>query len=211
MNVPYIVQAHGSVMPFYQKTWLKKLFDKLWGNNILKDASKVIALTETELEQYKKMGVREDKIEIIPNGINLSNYQNLPEKGEFKKKYGIDEDEKIILYLGRINKIKGIDMLIEAFSDISNDLKKIKLVIVGPDDGFLKYLKEMSIDLELSDRVLFTGPLYKENKLEAYRDAYVYVLPSVYEAFPNTVIESCACRTPVIITESCGISDIIWE
>lgn len=67
----------------------------------------------------------------------------------------------------------------------------------------------MSNDLGLNDKVLFTGPLYKKNKLEAYIDAYVYVLPSVFEAFPNTVIESCACGTPTILTESCGISDII--
>ena len=74
--------------------------------------------------QYIEMGVSKNKIEIIPNGINLSDYQNLPEKGEFRKKYGIKNDEKIILYLGRINRIKGIDMLIEAFSDVSNDLSK---------------------------------------------------------------------------------------
>ena len=55
-NVPYIVQAHGSVMPFFQKTLFKKLFDKLWGNNILNNASNLIALTETESEQYQNDG-----------------------------------------------------------------------------------------------------------------------------------------------------------
>ena len=210
-NIPYIIQAHGYVLPFYQKTILKKIFDKLWGNKILNDASKAIALTNTELEQYTKMGVKEEKIVIIPNGINFSEYENLPKKGEFRKKFGIKDDEKIILYLGRINKIKGLDILMEAFSDIITDLKKVKLVIVGPDDGFLKSLKKMSFELGLNEKVLFTGPLYKENKLEAYLDAYVYVLPSVYEAFPNTVIESCACGSPVIITKSCGISDIIKD
>lgn len=77
-NVPYIVQAHGSVMPFFQKTRFKRIFDKLWGNKILKNASKFIALTETESEQYKKMDIIERKIEIIPNGINLSFLNSLP-------------------------------------------------------------------------------------------------------------------------------------
>ena len=210
-NVPYIVQAHGSVMPFFQKTLFKKIFDKLWGNNILNNASNLIALTEMESEQYKKMGVIEDKINIVPNGINLEEYQNLPKKGEFRKKYGIKNDEKIILYLGRINKIKGLEMLLEAFSDISIDHKKTKLVIIGPDDGFLYYLKKMSSNLGLNDKVMFIEPLYDTDKLEAYIDAYVYVLPSVYEAFPNTIIESCVCGTPVIITKSCGISDIVQD
>jgi glycosyltransferase involved in cell wall biosynthesis len=198
-NVPYIVQAHGSVMPFYQKTWLKKLFDNLWGNNILKNASKVIALTETELKQYKKMGVLEDKIEIIPNGINLSNYQNLPEKGEFKKKYGIDKDERIILYLGRIHKNKGIDLIIKAFPNLLKNYKNVKLVVVGPDGGFLKSLIKLTNTLNLEDKVLFTGPLYENEKDEVYIDANIFVTPN-YSGFPLTFLESCIYGLPIITT-----------
>ena len=208
-NIPYIVQAHGSVMPFYQKTWFKKLFDKLWGNDILNNASNIIAITGKESEQYMVMGVPEQKITIIPNGINLSEFQNLPEKGKFREKYSIRSDEKVILYLGRINKIKGLEMLMEAFYDVSNHLKKVKLVIAGPDDGFLGYLKEMSIDLRLGSKVIFVGPLYGENKLEAYIDSDIYILPSLYEIFGITLLESILCGTPVICTKECGISDII--
>ncbi len=208
-NVPYMVQAHGSVMPFYQKTLIKKIFDKLWGNNILNGASKVIALTKIESQQYEKMGIDETRIEIIPNGINLFEYKKLPIKGKFRKKYDIKDDEKIILYLGRLNRIKGIDVLLEAFSDLLIDTKNVKLVIAGPDDGLLKLLLELSIKLKLDDKIIFTGPIYDLNKIEAYIDANVYVLPSVYETFPNTVIESCACGTPVIITDRCGISNLI--
>ena len=69
----------------------------------------------------------------------------------------------------------------------------------------------MSSNLGLNDKVMFIEPLYDTDKLEAYIDAYVYVLPSVYEAFPNTIIESCVCGIPVIITKSCGISDIVQD
>ncbi|WP_281063400.1 glycosyltransferase [Methanobacterium aggregans] len=139
----------------------------------------------------------------------MSEYQNLPKKGEFRKKYSIDDNEKFILYLGRINRIKGLDLLLESFSEISKDLDDVKLVIIGPNDGFLDQLKKIVKNLKLADKVMFPGPLYKENKLEAYIDADIYVLPSIYETFPNTVIESCACETPVILTEGCGISDLI--
>ena len=208
-GVPYMLQAHGSVLPFFQKQRLKKLYDWVWGYRILKDASKVIALTKMEVEQNKKMGVDGDEIEIVPNGIDLSEYENLPKRGEFRRKYSISDDEKIILYLGRIHKIKGIDLLVEAFLDLAKELDGIKLVIVGPDDGFLSALKKRIEDLKIGDRILFTGPLYERDKLEAYVDADVYVLPSVYEIFGITVLEACDCGTPVIVTDRCGIADIV--
>ena len=200
-GVPYVVQAHGSVMPIFQKSLFKKVFDKIWGQKILNDASKVIALTKTESEQYQKMGVPEDKIEIVPNGINLSEYQNLPRKGQFKKKYGIKNSEKVILYLGRLHKTKGIDLLIKTFSEISKELDNVKLVIAGPDDGFLTYLKDLSTNLMLNNNLIFTGPIYKNEKRAAYVDADVFVTPS-FSGFPMTFLESCACGTPIVTTSN---------
>ena len=208
-SIPYVLQAHGSVLPFFAKQRLKRVYDQVWGNNILKDASKVIALTKTEAEQYKMMGVDEAKIEIIPNGIDLSKYDDLPEMGNFRGNYSITDDEKVILYLGRIHKIKGVDLLVEAFADLVKELDGVKLVIAGPDDGFLPTLKAQIENLNIDNRVVFTGPLYGNDKLEAYVDADVYVLPSVYEIFGVTPLEACACGTPVIVTDRCGIADII--
>jgi glycosyltransferase involved in cell wall biosynthesis len=208
-DVPYILQAHGSILPFFAKQRLKKLYDWVWGYKLLKYTSKVIALTTTESQQYKKMGVNEDKIEIVPNGINPSKYNNLPKRGEFRSKYSIGRDEKIILYLGRIHKIKGIDLLVQSFADLTMELDNVRLVIVGPDDGYLSTLIKIIKHSKIDDKVIFTGPLYETDKLEAYVDADVYVLPSMYETFPMTVLEACACGTPVIVTDRCGIADIV--
>jgi len=207
IGVPYVLQPHGSLPRIIEKQGLKKLYDWVWGYKILKDASKVIALTKTEAEQCKMMGVDEDKIEIIPNGIDLSEYENPPGRGEFRKKYLLNE--KIILYLGRVHKIKGLDLFARAFAELSKEIDNVKLVIAGPDDGYLTSLKKLVADLEISDKVLFTGPLYGEEKLRAYVDADVYVLPSVYETFPVAVLEACACGVPVIVTDRCGIADIV--
>jgi glycosyltransferase involved in cell wall biosynthesis len=99
--------------------------------------------------------------------------------------------------------------LVKAFADLSKPLNDIKLVIVGPDDGYLPPLKQLIADLGISDKVLFTRPLYGQEKLKAYVDADVYVLPSVYETFPIAVLESWACGTPVVVTDRCGIADVI--
>lgn len=208
-NISYVVQAHGSILPTFQKQTFKKIFDMFVGYRILSGASKVIALTKTESEQYKKMGIDENKIVIVPNGIDMSEYDNLPERGHFKEKYSIKDDEKVILYLGRVHRIKGVDLLIKAFADLAKGIDDVRLVIVGPDDGLLPALKKQIEYLKIGDRILFTGPLYERNKLEAYVDADVYVLPSVYEIFSVTVLEACACGTPVVVTDRCGIADVI--
>ena len=206
-RIPYVLQAHGSVLPLFQKQRLKKIFDLFLGYKILRDASKVIALTKTEAEQYKKMD--EDKIEIVPNGIDLSEYEDLPKRGVFRKKYEIRNNERIVLYLGRIHKIKGINLLVVVFSDLVKEVDNVKLVIVGPDDGFLSTLKRQIEDLKIADKILFTGPLFENDKIKVYVDADVFVLPSVYETFPITVLEACACGTPVIVTDRCGIADFV--
>lgn len=208
-GIPYILQAHGSVATYFQKGTLKRIFDRLWGYKILRGAAKLIAVTPTEAKQYKSMGVSEDKIEIMPNGIDLSEYNNLPQRGEFKRKYDLNDKQKIVLYLGRIHKIKGLDLLVRAFADLSNGFNNAKLVIVGADDGYLLALKQLVKKLKIEEKVLFTGPLYGEEKSKVYVDADVYVLPSAYEIFGIVVLEACACGTPVIVTDRCGIADMI--
>ncbi len=208
-NIPYVLQAHGSLPRIVTRTGLKKLYDVLWGYSLLTDASRVIAVSEMEVEQYKSMGVSEHKIEIVPNGIDLSEFDNLPQRGGFRKKYNLSSDQRIILYLGRIHQIKGLDLLAKAFADLSRALDNIRLVIVGPDDGYLPTLKRLVANLGIGDKVLFTGPLYGREKLEAYVAADVYVLPSLYEIFGVTVLEACACGTPVIVTDCCGLANVI--
>jgi len=210
-NVPYIFQAHGSLPRIMEKQKLKWVYDMCFGYRLLRDASSVIALTQTEAQQYRDMGVPEEKIEIIPNGIDLSEYENLPPKGSFKKKFNIHDNKKIVLYLGRIHRIKGIDILVKAFYYAIKMLNfdNALLVIVGSDDGYLDELERMLTSLNITDSVLLTGPLYGKDKLEAYLDADVFVLPSRYETFPNVVLEAYSCSRPVIASNVESIPDIV--
>lgn len=201
-RVPYILQAHGFVLPHFAKIQLKKLYDLVWGYKILRDATKAIALTNTEVNQYIEMGVDEKKIELIPNGIDLSQYRKLPDYGGLRSQLNINGNDKIILFLGRVHKIKGLDLLVDAFADLLRDIKDCKLVIVGPDDGYLPVLKKETVDLGIEDKVLFTGPLYGSNKLKAYVDADVFVLPAVYDCFSVTLLESMACGTSIVTTNN---------
>jgi len=208
-GIPYVMQAHGSVLPFFEKKSLKKCFDKMWGYKILNDAAICIASTQIESDQYEKMGVLKNKIVIVPNGIDISQYRDLPSHGQFRSKYKIPENMRIILSLGRIHKIKGIDLLVEAFSQIRSKMGNVKLVIAGPDGGDLSQIQQQIRELHIEEYVLFTGPLYDKDKLEAYIDADVFVLPSRYDSFGNSLMEAWMCSLPVIVTKNCCISSFI--
>lgn len=203
-NIPYVLQAHGSVLPFFQKEKMKEIFDKMWGFKILHNASKVFALTEIEKEQYLKMGVKEENIEIVPLGINLEEYNDLPPKGNFRQKHNINDEDKLLLFVGRIHKIKGLDLLIESFA-LLNDIESLslKLVIVGPDDGFLDELKKFMKKFDINqDKVIITGPLYDEDKKEAIVDCDIFIMPSQYESFTTSGLEAMACGKPLILTKN---------
>jgi len=199
-NVPYFMQVHGSLSRVGRK-FRKLLYDFTLGYRVLNKASKVIALNKVEAEQYRSMGVSAEKIAIIPNGIDLSEYAELPPKGAFKKKFNIPEDRKIILYLGRIHKAKGIDLLIRAYAHLINEVKcrDTVLVIVGPDDGYLNDAKALASSLGVYSSTLFTGFISNEDKLKALVDADVFVTPSFY-GFPMTFLEACAVGTPIVTT-----------
>jgi glycosyltransferase involved in cell wall biosynthesis len=199
-GVPYVLQAHGSI-PIIGRKGRKLLFNAMFGNKILRNASKVFALTNIEKMHYQLRGFTDEKITIIPNGIDLSDYEHLPPKGSFKKEFRIQSGKKIILYLGRLHKTKGIRLLINAYAYLVKTLgcKDTLLVIAGPDDGYLNEVISLVTSLGISDSVLFTGFIDNEDKLAALVDANVFVTPSFY-GFPMTFLEACAVGIPIVTT-----------
>ncbi|WFN35333.1 glycosyltransferase [Methanogenium sp. S4BF] len=199
-NIPYILQAHGSLCTFFQKKEIKKVFDYLWGFDLLADSAGFIALSTAEMMQYESMGAKTENIEIIPNGISLDKYDGLNKYESFKHQYGI-ESEKVILYLGRVNKGKGLDLLLKAFSLVKMNYNNVKLVIIGPDDGALNDLKTIANELAIDQDVIFTGFVSEEEKIAALLDADIFATP-YYWGFPVTFIEAMACRTPIITSRN---------
>ena len=208
-NVPYVVQPHGSLPRIVEKEGLKQLYDVVWGNKILQNAEGIIALTSVEAEQAVTMGVKGNKIRIIANGVDPLQWESVPLQGEFRAQYNIPSNMHVILYLGRLHPIKGVDLLVRAFGIVSKERDDCILVVVGPDNGSLSELEKITKELNLRGKVVFTGPLYGKDKSAVYCDSDIYVLPSHYETFPMTVLEAWAFRKPVIVTENCGIKDLV--
>jgi glycosyltransferase involved in cell wall biosynthesis len=204
-NVPFVYQPHGSYLPLFSGSLMTTVsrvaLDKLVSGSILQNASKIIALSQFEANLYKCAGVSACKIAIVPNGIDLSNYSNLPTKGSFKKKFNIPENKKIVLYLGRLHRTKGIELLIKSYVYLTQTLgcTDCFLVIAGPDDGYLDEAKSLLASLNACDSALFTGYLDEKDKLGAMVDASLFVTPSFF-GFPMTFLEACITGTPIVTT-----------
>jgi glycosyltransferase involved in cell wall biosynthesis len=178
---------------------MKRIFDLIWAEKVILGAAGVIALNETEAERYRELGVDEDRIAIIPNGIDLAEYPDLPARGRFREKWGIDDATKIVLYLGRLDPTKGIDLLIRSFAGVAREFDDAVLMLVGEDMGHNEEFRELVRSLGLDDRVIFTGFVSKEDKMAAFTDADVFATPS-FTGFPITFLEACLCGTPIVTT-----------
>jgi glycosyltransferase involved in cell wall biosynthesis len=215
-SIPYVLEARGTLptaLPQQKKMYVlaKWLSDRIIYRRVVKNASKVIALSQSESLLYEKLGVEKRNIEVIPNAIDRAYFEKLPARGQFRQRHGIENEEKIILFLGRIHVTKGLELLLRAFSGLNKEVNDVRLVIAGPDGGYLARLRESIRYLGIADHVLLTGPLYDDAKLEAYVDADVFVHPSSYEVFGLSPLEACACGTPTIVTNRCGVAEWIKD
>lgn len=210
-RIPYVLSVHGSLCPVArkQKARRKQVFTYFFGRSILRDVNIAIALTEEESRQLLSMGVRPDRIRVIRIGVDLLEFADLSRKRIFRQKYSIGSDEKVILFLGRITRKKGLDLLINVFCGLMGHLRGLRLVIAGPaDPECLASLKKLIAVKNIESKVLFTGLLVGEEKLSAYVDADVFVLTSHSEGLPLAVLEACASGVPVVITDRCNIPEV---
>jgi glycosyltransferase involved in cell wall biosynthesis len=198
-GVPYVLQAHGALPDDTGSARMKRLFDVLWAKKVILGAAGVIALNETEAERYRNLGVDEEKIAIVPNGIDLAEYPDLPPRGRFRAAWGIDDATKVVLYLGRLDPTKGIDLLIRSFGEVGQEFGDAVLMLVGGDMGHNEEFRRRVRSLGLDDRVIFTGFVSREDKMAAFTDADVFVTPS-FTGFPITFLEACLCGTPIVTT-----------
>ena len=179
-----------------------------FGTAILKSADLLAPETSLERESLIRFGIPSDKIRVIPNAINPEDYKRLPEPMIFRDKYGIDANEKIVLFLSRPTEYKGIDHLILAMQDVLRNVKEAKLVVVGPHLRRPHILRD-SLPPNVRDRIIITGPVTEEYKMSAYSAADVFVLPSKIETFAIVLLEAAAAGLPIVCTKTGVAPDIV--
>lgn len=211
-NKPYIISPRGSLMaePLKKSGLKKKIYLSLVEKKNLANASAIHFTTEMEKEEYLKAGLPLKKAIVIPNGIEREAAQNLTRnyaEKSFRKKFGIFSDKKIVLFLSRISWKKGLDTLIPSFAEVIKKKPKTILVIAGGDDeGYGKTAKELIMEWKLENKIIFTGQILGDDKIAAYRESDVFVLPSYSENFGQVVVEAMAAGLPVVITKNVGVA-----
>ena len=158
-------------------------------------------------ELQRLFGLPFDKINVIPNGVNLNLYTGIDRDYNFRRQYAMD-NEKIILYLGRLVYEKGVQNLISAMPKILENYNDAKLVIAGRG-GMMEELKNQVNSMGISDKVYFTGYLDSKNVQKMYKCADVAVFPSTYEPFGIVALESMLSGTPTVVSDVGGLNEII--
>ena len=152
-------------------------------------------------------GLPFEKINVIPNGINLTNFNGIERDYEFRRQYASD-NEKIILYMGRLVYEKGIQHLISAMPKILNGYNDAKLIIAGKG-GMTDELKAQAEALGISNKVYFTGYLNAKQVQKMYKCADVAVFPSTYEPFGIVALEGMLSGVPTVVSDVGGLDEII--
>ncbi|MBN1122099.1 MAG: glycosyltransferase family 4 protein [Anaerolineae bacterium] len=211
-GIPYIVTPHGGLPTELGRTAYKRFFDLMWGNRLLDRAAGLHAITDMERQQYLDRGLPEDRIVVIPNGIDVDAFDIDADPDSFRRRFDIPIDAPLVGFVGRLNPIKGIDFLIDAFAEVLTHKPGAILLLAGPDDGARADLEKQVERLGIGSAVRFGG-LFEgdEMRAAAYRAFDVCVLPSRYEILGITLLESLLNATPVITTDRCGLAGLLTD
>jgi len=188
---------------------LKKLY-LIWERYIIKNSSKLIAISDTVKNELLELGAKREQIEVMPNTIDLKNYHRVRPKAtkQLRAKYAHDSKTKIIFAIGRLLPIKGFQDLIRAIALLKN--RNIKLLIAGEGE-YRQALKQLVENLELTNQIVFLGKVPKDKVKNFYSLVDVTVAPSLYDAFGLVLLEAMACGSPLVCTKVCDFPLIAGE
>ncbi len=202
-NKKIILTLHGAIWgPYFEKSLIsnfKKFHDKIIAKRLIERVSKIICICESErCFLIKEFGVNKDKIEVVPNGITEDAFviENTPRRIDYP----------YILMIGRIAKIKRMDMVIKIMQKLPDQLH---LIIAGNDGGELKNLVLLASKINVANRVHFIGPVFGKEKYSLMRNTLGLIIASWFESQSIVALESMIQGTPIIASKVGGIPDIV--
>lgn len=184
-----------------------------------KGANRVIAVsrsTARELSEY--YGIPEERIDVVYNGVDEELFRAIPERESKRKEFGW-EDKKVVLFVGRIAPLKGLNDLVQAAKLLSSKRSNVLIAIAGDvarfqrqsTSGYFQKLRDLVHSEGLTQNVIFLGGVPNSKLPELYSAADVFVLPSHSEGTPKVVLEAMSCEKPCVVTLAGGMPELITE
>ncbi|MCY3832561.1 MAG: glycosyltransferase [Chloroflexi bacterium] len=202
---PMLLSPHGTLNLSTGRGSLKSAWDRILSPAVAARIDHVSALSESELAEaktlWRRFGARQQptRFSVIPNGVQLEDYDRTKAAADFHAQFGL-ADAPAVLFMGRLHKRKGVDVLIKAFK--AADVADARLLIVGPDDGMLQTLNALTGG---DRRVTFTGYLEGAARLGALAAADIFALPATGEGQPIAALEALAAGLPVVLSPGCNL------
>ena len=208
-KIPYVATPHGMMEPWAlaYKAWKKKLYFNFLEKPSLQTANAMQMTSSTEAKHINTLGLKTPLV-FVPNGIHREDFASLSNPEIFHHQFPETRNKRLIIFLGRIDPKKGLDLLAPAFAQAYQKFPDTHLIIAGPDNtGFLPTAQSYFIKAGCSHAVTFTGILTGNIKYAALAAAKIYVAPSYSEGFSMSVLEGMAAGLPCVITTGCNFPE----
>lgn len=208
-RVPYVIAPRGMLAPWAlsYKSSKKRIYYNFLEKPALNSASTIQVLAHAEERGIELLGLKSPCV-VIPNGIHRQDFEYLPTPEIFYRKFPELYNLTLILFLGRIDPKKGLDLLALAFAKVRSQFPQTHLIVAGPDNiNFLPTVQNYFAQAGCLDAVTFTGMLTGKLKYSALSAAQVYVSPSYSEGFSMSVLEAMAAGLPCVITTGCNFPE----
>jgi len=209
-GLPYVMYSHGSYGPggLRRSTFKKWVWWRLFDRRLYNGAAALIALTRGEVEQIRAMGV-DARVEVIPNGVDTASLSVWMGRPDLEAVLPELKDRPFLLFLGRVDRIKGLDLLIAAFERVHRRHPEHLLVVAGPSErGHGRRISKLVKELGLTGSVVFPGLVTGRTKTALLRAADLFVLSSYGEGLPMAALEAMACGVPVVLTRECNLPEV---
>ena len=212
-KVPYIIRPSGELSSWSlkQSRIKKRLYLSLLGRRCLNSASALHFTSEDEWTAGRRLAPGTPSV-VIPLGTDTFTEEEFPTRGRFRKKYPMLNQKLLIVFLSRLDHKKGLDRLLPAISTLAMGRDNFAVVIAGSGEReYEAHVHDLVLAHGLQEKVIFTGFVHGQDKMDLLRDADVFVLPSYDENFGLAVIEAMAVGAPVVISNNVGIHHEVTE
>jgi len=205
-----VIAPHGALddWALAKSRWKKGIARLAWEGGNLHGAHCLHATSEREVTNFRDYGLQ-NPIARINNGVTHEQMAGVGQGEVFRAQHGIGADRRLLLFIARISRQKGLPMLLAAMDAQRARLGNWLLVVAGTDqDGHVAEVKELAAKMGLAEHVVFVGPLFGQPKLDAFAASEAFVLPSHCEGSPMIVLEAMAGRLPILCTKAASWGEL---